>query len=157
MKKIFDVVKLIESVLRKENIEWVIGGSTSLLLQGIEISVSDIDILTDREGAFRIYEILGEYGTKPVAFSEKERTKSYWGKLSIDDVEIDLMGDFCKKVDGEWVNFSMKRIKDKETVNLDGVNLPVTKLESHLELYKIMKREKDIEKIKQIEKILSNK
>lgn len=156
-EKIVHVVKFIESNLRKEHIKWAIGGSTSLFLQGFDVTVSDIDLLTDKDGAFRIYEILQEYGTKPVEFSEKEETKSYWGKLSIDNVEIDLMGEFYKKVDGEWVNFSEKRISDKGTVDLDGVKLPVTKLESHLELYKIMKREKDIEKIKQIENILSNK
>ena len=54
------VIKLISENI-PSNIKLAVDGSTSLALQGIDVTPHDIDILTDREGAIRIQESLKKY------------------------------------------------------------------------------------------------
>lgn len=156
MNKIIEVLKIINDKLKGKNIKWVISGSTSLFLQGIKVKPHDIDIMTDKEGAFKIYEELRENGIQPVKFSRTDILSSYFGKLDFNGVEIDIMGEFSEKIGNKWVNVSNKRLKDHLNVRIDGIKLPVSKLEHHLESYKVLKRKKDINKIKELEGLLEN-
>ena len=75
----------------------ILSGSTSLSMQGVDIEVHDIDIVTDKKGAFTLANRLKEYQVKEMAFSKTDKYKSYFGKYRIDDVDIDIMGDFQYK------------------------------------------------------------
>jgi len=72
LKKIIKVLKIILGKLKNKKIKWVVVGSTSLALQRVKISPKDIDILTDKEGAFKINEIFKNYQAKPVRFSQRK-------------------------------------------------------------------------------------
>lgn len=153
-KDILEALKLINEKLKDKKIKWVISGSTSLLLQGIVKKANDIDIMTNKEGAFRISEVFKDYEIEPVKFSKTKIIKSYWGKLKIGDKEVDIMGEFSEKIGSKWVNISRQRLKSYEIKKIGKINVPVTTLESHLSSYKVLGRKKDIEKIKNIEESL---
>jgi hypothetical protein len=68
MNNLLKVVEKIGKLLEGKKIKWAIVGSTSLALKGIEIEPKDIDILTTKEGAYKISSLLKEYEAKPVKF-----------------------------------------------------------------------------------------
>jgi predicted nucleotidyltransferase len=156
-KDILEALELISEKLKNKKIKWVISGSTSLLLQGILAKANDIDIMTDKEGAFRISKIFKDYELKPVKFSRTKIIKSYWGKLKIGDKEVDIMGEFSEKIGNKWVNISRQRLESHKIKKIGNIEVPVTTLESHLSSYKVLGRKKDIEKIKKIEEFMKRK
>lgn len=154
-KNIIDVLAIIHDKLKNKKIKWVVGGSTSLFLQGIALKeITDIDVMTTKEDAFKICEIFKNYEIKPVEFSETKIIKSYWGQLKIKNIKIDIMGEFSEKIGNRWVNISRKRLKHRKFKNVKNIKIPVTPLDQHLESYKILGRKKDILKIKKIEEAL---
>jgi len=155
-KDFLSVLKIIHKKLDKK-VKWIVSGSTSLFLQGIKLKASDIDIMTTKEGAFKICEILKDYEIKPIKFGKTKNISSYWGQLKIKNIKIDVMGEFSERIGGKWVNVSKQRLKSHGFVKLGNIKIPVSKLEHHLKSYKIMRRKKDIEKIKKIEEKLKMK
>jgi len=154
-KNIINVLNIINKKLKNKKIKWIIGGSTSLSLQGIKLKkISDIDIATDKKGAFKINEIFKEYEIKPVKFSKNRIISSYRGKLKIKNIEVDVMGELSEKIGNRWVNISRQRLKSPKFIKIRNNRIPVTPLEQHLVPYKILRRKKDNEKIKKIERML---
>jgi hypothetical protein len=52
-------------------------GSLNLALQGVPVEINDIDVLTDKVGAYEIENCFSEYETRKAAFSSAERIRSY--------------------------------------------------------------------------------
>ena len=143
-KNIINALEIINKKLKNKKIKWIIGGSTSLYLQGINIKkTSDIDIATDKEGAFKINEIFKEHEIKPVKFSKNKIISSYRGKFKIKNIEVDIMGELKKKIGNKWVNISRRRLKSPKFVEIRNIRIPVTPLEQHLVSYKGLRRKKD--------------
>jgi len=154
MNDIIPILTMIHDRLKYKRIKWMLGGSASLFLHGTVEKVGDIDILTDKEGAFKICEVFKEHIIKPVQFRESRIMRSYWGQLKIRNVKIDVMGDFCEKIKGKWINISHKRLSSPEFKRINNVRIPVSSLKHHLESYKVLGRKKDAEKIKMLEERL---
>jgi hypothetical protein len=89
-------------------VPWVLTGSTAFALQGVEGigSPTDIDLQSDRAGAFTVEARLLEIGAepvRPVRFSAKKQVRSYFGILRLGRVPIELMGDVeTRDIDGNW-------------------------------------------------------
>ena len=60
---------------------WVITGSLGMALQGMDLKVGDIDIQTDRAGAFEIEGKFSENIIDPVADSQSGANRSYSASL----------------------------------------------------------------------------
>ncbi len=58
-------------------------GGTNLAAQGVAIEAHDIDLLTDKEGAYEIGRRPREFIVQPVVFSENERFASHLGRFII--------------------------------------------------------------------------
>ena len=136
-KKFLTALKIISKKLRKKKVKWVLIGSASLALQGIKIKAKDIDILTDKSGAFKINELLKEYEVRPVKISRSKifGTKCL-GKFKIKGVKVEVMGKL------------KKRLPSQKIIKIGEMNLPVSSLKEELKACKSLKRRKDINKIK---------
>jgi predicted nucleotidyltransferase len=156
LKKIIKVLKIILRKLKNKKIKWVVVGSTSLALQGVKISPKDIDILTNKEGAFRMNEIFKDYRVKPVRFSQRKFFSSYFGRFKIEGVRVDIMGNLKARIGQKWVPLT-KRLYSHTFVKLGKEKIPVPFLEDQLEVYKKVKRKKNIERVKKIEEFLKKK
>lgn len=97
-----EVLKKIVGRLKGEGITWALTGSLSFALQGVPVDPHDIDIQTDKEGAYRIAELFSEHITRKVRFSTSERIRSHFAVMMIDGVRIEIMGDIQKRVGNEW-------------------------------------------------------
>ncbi len=152
-RRILQVLKLIESRLRGSGIRWVLAGSVSLALQGVDVNPNDIDILTDRNGAFQINRILKEYEIRPVRLRRSKRFQSYFGEFEINGVRVEVMGDLKERVGLEWRDLS-HRLSAPKITKVEEVKLPISPLEDQLRSYRALRRRKDLSKIQKIAKAL---
>jgi hypothetical protein len=137
--KLLIALKTIQKKIKNEKIKWALIGSTNLALQGIKIKPKDIDILTDKKGAFEINKLLKEYEVKPVRFSNSKLFgPQYFGEFKIRGIKVEVMGKLKKK-----------KLVTK-IVKINGIGLPVVSLKEELKAYEVLKREKDFNKIKKI-------
>lgn len=133
----------------------VLAGSISLALQGVEIHPQDIDILTTKEGAFKINDLLNAWEIKPVTFGCTKNFKSYHGKFSIQGVIVEIMGAFQEKRGEKWVSLG-SRLSTPKLVKIAEITLPVSPLTCQLESYKRSERRKDEATLQKIEERLEH-
>jgi len=81
-KDISDVLKFITKKFQDYNIDWVIVGSVSLELQGLNLKPNDIDILTNKKDALKINNLLGDYVLQSVKWSKTEEFDFLFWKIS---------------------------------------------------------------------------
>ncbi|USG99542.1 hypothetical protein K1720_08495 [Thermococcus argininiproducens] len=139
--------------LNDSSVNWALTGSTSFALQGVPVEPHDIDIQTDKEGAYEIERIFSEFVIEPVRFRESERIRSHFGALIIDGIKVEIMGDIQKKVNDEWeppVDIN----KYKRFVKVEGMKIPVLDLEYEYQAYLKLGR---VEKAKMLKKFLEER
>ena len=124
-----EVIKLISEKI-PSNIKWAVDGSTSLALQGIDITPHDIDILTDREGAIMIQESLNKYNVVPISHSSNEKYDSYFGTFEVKGIKVEVMGDLRVFRSGKWSTLQNPSTIDIANRNLEGVSIPVVSVKS---------------------------
>ncbi|MCL2002125.1 hypothetical protein FWG76_01835 [Candidatus Saccharibacteria bacterium] len=141
------VVKVIADRIGERNIRWILSGSTSLRLQGVDVDVNDIDIVTDEHGARGLDELLAAYRTKKSAYSSTENYRSIYGKYRINDVDVDIMANFQYKLkSGEWSDINVW--SEVGVFDYNGMRLPVLSLEQELKEYESMGRADKAARIK---------
>jgi hypothetical protein len=126
-----------------------LAGSFSLALQGVDVVPHDLDLMTDRQGAFTINALLKKYEKKKVEYSETENVCSFFGVFEIQGVKVEVMGDYKEKQGNKWVSLS-KRLVNPRIIEVDGMRIPVSPLEDQLISYERSTRPKDAEKVDKI-------
>ncbi len=150
--------KILSKKLKNENVDWMVVGTASLVLQGIDIEPADIDIFTTKEGAFKIYDCLKEYGIQEIKHSAGPQgiLLSWFGKLKINNVPVEINGDpENKSISGSWIKINV--LSKKEYICLGDDKIPILPIKAELEECekpKKLKREKDEKKIKLIKEYL---
>ena len=142
----FNVLCKIYAILNDNKVNRVVTGSLGFALQGVPTKVHDIDIQTDKAGAYEIECLFSRFVTKKVAFSSTEKIRSHFGELMIDGIKVEIMGDIQKRLeDGTWEN-SVDLKHHKKVVEIEGMQVPVLSLEyeyqAYLKLGRINKAEK---------------
>ncbi|MDK2914184.1 MAG: hypothetical protein PWQ79_1099 [Thermococcaceae archaeon] len=129
-----EVLRRLYERLSQSDVTWAVTGSLGFALQGVPVEVHDIDIQTDREGAYEIERLFSEFVVEPVRFKESERIKSHFGALMIDGVRVEIMGDIQKKVNDKWEEpVDVKRYR--RFVEVEGMKIPVLDLEYEYQAY----------------------
>ncbi len=82
--------------LRIDEVNWAVTGSLGFVLQGMDVDVHDIDIQTDKSGAYEIERRFSRYVVRNVEFSSSGKIRSHFGELSIDNIKVEIMGDIQK-------------------------------------------------------------
>jgi hypothetical protein len=134
------VLQLFYSKVDPAKIKWVLTGSTSLILQGVDVPVSnDIDVLASPKDCCKIDEILAEYRIRAPFFSATDKFQSCWGVYSISGVKIDLMGDFQYKLkSGFWS--PIRPMEGCAANEIEGMKLNMFPLTRELADYEDMNR-----------------
>ncbi len=121
--------------LKGKNVNWVITGSLGFALQGVPVEIHDIDIQTDKAGAYKIERLFSEFVSKRVRFSSTEKIRSHFGALIIDGIKVEIMGDIQKRLrDGNWEN-PVDLNKYKRFIEIEGMKIPVLSLEYEYQAY----------------------
>jgi hypothetical protein len=124
-----DAMRRIYARLEDSQVNWVITGSLGMALQGVDVEVHDIDIQTDKDGAYEIESRFSECVVKPVRYSISERIRSHFGMLEIDDMKVEIMGDIQMKLDDQTWEEPVKVERYRHWVEVDGMRIPVLSLE----------------------------
>ena len=128
---------------------WACTGSTSLALQGLPLTPNDIDLQTDRAGAYEIEHHLQAFVTRPVTFSSAETIRSHLGKLSIHGVKVEIIGDVEKRLpDGTWTPPPDLR-QHIRWLEWETFQIPVLSLEYEAEAYRQLGRPHRVAQIRQ--------
>lgn len=142
------VLQKLVSRLKDRDINWVITGSTSFALQGMSVEPKDIDIQTDKNGAYVIERLFSEFVAKKVSFSSTDKIRSHFGELNIGRTKVEIMGDVQKRLeDSTWEN-PVDLSRHKQFVEVEGIQLPVLPLEYEYGTYIKLARHERAEMIK---------
>jgi len=140
-----EVLRKIVTRLQDTPINWVVTGSLGMALQGVPVEVHDIDIQTDRSGVYEIERLLAEYVVEPVRYSESEWIRSHLGRLEIDGVKVEIMGDIQKHLDNQGWEEPVKVEHHRRWVEVNGMRIPVLSLayeyQAYLKLGRVEKAE----------------
>ena len=148
-KRILDGLREILLRLKGCDLDWVVTGSLGMALQGVETEVYDIDLQTDKDGAFLIESQLSSYVVMPVHFLVSERIRSYFGKLDINGVIVEIMGDIQTITqDGNWIP-PIKIEKYRCWVEMAGMKTPVLSLEYEVQAYQRLGREEKVQLLRE--------
>lgn len=134
------VLRKLYERLEGTSINWALTGSLGMVLQGVPLAeVHDIDVQTDVVGAYALAELFAEYVTQPVAPVHSEKMCSHWGKLEIDGVLVEVLGDIQKPgPDGEFSGPRLEQIRCWTLV--EGMRVPVLDLHHEEQAYRRMGR-----------------
>jgi hypothetical protein len=155
-EKIIGALRIVSERLTNKNVRWTLVGSLSLALQGVDVSPNDIDILSDKTGAYLIGDLLKDYGNKPVEFKEVAMVRSYLGEFCINEIEIEVMAEYQEKVEGQWKDLG-SRLDSPILVQIGTLSVPVSSLLSQLQSYASSGREKDKAKVSAIRAFLKSR
>lgn len=115
--------------LTPHEIRWAITGSLGFALHGIAVTVHDIDVQTDREGAYLIERCFADCIVLPVAFRTSERIQSHFGVLRVEGVEVEIMGDIQKRLPDDGWDEPPRLAEHTEYLAVDGMRVPVLSVE----------------------------
>lgn len=108
-------------------------GTTSLILQGLDMNVVDIDILADKETALACNSLLKDFLVTPVKYSETGKFKSYFGQFRINNIPVEVMGEWqIKSGKGEWSTPFRASPDEKRELSVGGQKVYVTTVETEL-------------------------
>jgi len=150
-----NVLRKLHARLSDGKVNWALTGSLSLALQGVPVQVNDIDVETDKAGAYEVERLFSEFVHRKVAYSSAGRIRSHFGVLMIDGVKVEIMGDVQKRsTDGTWEKpADLERYK--RFVEVEGMQLPVLSLDYEYEGYLKLGRTEKSELIKKWLKTLT--
>ena len=130
-----NVLRQIHARLSYTDVNWVVTGSLGFALQGVPVQPNDIDIQTDKVGAYAIERLFSDLIIRKVKFSATERIKSHFGALQIDGIQVEIMGDIQKKgADGVWEAI-VNPAHYRQMVEIAGMLVPVLSLEYEYQAY----------------------
>ena len=144
-----NVLRKIYARLINTDINWVVTGSLSFALQGIALEPHDIDLQTAEAGAYAIERCFSEFVVRKVVFSSSEKMRSHFGALSIDGIQVEIMGDISKRLkDGSWEEpVNLERYK--RLIMVEDMHIPVLSLEYEYHAYLKLGRIQKVQMLKQ--------
>lgn len=129
--------------------QYAFRGTASLVLQGFDFNVDDIDILTDRKTAEACNEILKDYLESRVEYKESDKYKSWFGKFKINDTPVEVYGDWqIKSEKGEWSRVFDASGDEIKEIDYQGRRVRVTTPATELATYALIGRWNVFHKLK---------
>lgn len=138
MTKFIEIKDTQEIAQKLAGHNYVIRGTASLVLQGLDFKVADIDVLCDEETA--------KYLNLP--YSESKQFKGYLGKFS---EKVEIYGHWqIKNAKGEWSEILVPTPTNSYLLTTNNYSVPVTTLDFELHCYALMQRWSVYHKIKRL-------
>ena len=116
-KEFIDCLLKIDSKLQGSGVKWSVGGDLGELLRGVLVKPDCVEILTSKDGAVKIYDLMREFEPTEVTAIERRLTRdaiigeeknpvhirSYCSEFSIGKTRVLINGDWEYKIDdSEW-------------------------------------------------------
>jgi len=115
--------------LNRRDVVYHVVGGVALALHGACVKTLDVDIETDRDGAYLFQEVFADRTTLPVAWRQSNSYRSHFGRFDFDGVSVEVMGQIERRNGGVWV---CTMVSTTDVVELDGVAVRVPWLEEEV-------------------------
>jgi hypothetical protein len=126
--------------LGTSTVRWVLTGSAGFAVQGVPVTVHDLDVQTDAAGAYEVARRFARAVIEPVHFWDSGSMRSHFGVLELVGVRVEVMGDISKRnPDGSW-DSPPDLAGLTRWVDVANLRLPVLALEYEAEAYRKMGR-----------------
>ena len=146
---------VVEIAKRLKGEQYAVRGTASMVLQGLDMGVDDVDLICDEKTALKINDIFKKEILEEVEYKETDKFKSFFGKFVIDRVLVEVMGEWQVRVErresGRVEVWSEKQdASDNQVVEIavNGQEIRVTKLDLELKTSAEMGRWNEFRKIK---------
>jgi hypothetical protein len=95
-KELLQTLEQIHQLLHKKNVDWLVGGSCGLLLQGVDLvkPPRDLDIYVDAAGVSVLYDALLPFAIDPLVMSQTAIYSSILSHFQIDNIQVEVVGGF---------------------------------------------------------------
>ncbi len=145
-----DVEKLAIKIGEKlKGLQYAIRGTASLVLQGFDMGVDDIDLICDKDSVDGIAKVLKGYEKESIKYSESDKFRSYFGKFVIDEVLVEVAGEFqVKDKNGDWSEKQDASPDEIDVIEIQKQKVNVTKIDLELKTSALMDRWNEFHKIK---------
>ena len=131
------VLKKIAKLFNEKNIRWAIGGSTLLYFYDILENPNDLDIIINPNDKNKVFNILDKLGESVESEPVRNYKTGVFKKYYIQDVEVDIIGDFyIKTKDGYYLHPFDQSKANKKIV--DDIIIYLDSLSHWKKTYKIM-------------------
>lgn len=130
-----EALSLFYNSIFNQDIKWVLTGSYRLYLSGLNISPSDIDIISNKTDIYVIENNLISYSFQKVNFSINNRIMSHFGILNINGVKIELIGDVKNFINDTWEEH-LEWEKNISYFDVFDMKIPVLSLAYEYSIYK---------------------
>jgi len=114
--------------LNGTDILWALTGSLGFALHGMNMPVNDIDLQTDKDGAYRITQQFPDNIVRPVTCSSSETIRSHFGELCINEATVEIMGALQKRLSTDQWEEPVDIRPLREYVSYRGLTIPVLSL-----------------------------
>jgi hypothetical protein len=98
--EILQALEIIETLLQETHVDWLVGGSTGLLMQGVPIfqPPRDLDIYVDASDAALVYDTLQLYAMDQLIQSQTDIYDSALSHFQMGKVQVEVVGGFKVRV-----------------------------------------------------------
>lgn len=122
------VLPIIKNLLDSNGIQWAVIGSASEVIRGKKKYCRDIDIIiADRKDIEKVNTLFSPFIIEEVMYYPSESIRSYYGKLNVGGVNIDIVCDIENLIhNNHWEPHPNIEI---EKVCFHGVKYPITSLD----------------------------
>jgi hypothetical protein len=93
---IVQILEQIHSLLKGKKLDWLVGGSCGLLMQGVSLPEPprDLDIYVDASAAPIVYEALKTYATDQLQYNKTAIYVSYLSHFQLLNIPVEIVGGF---------------------------------------------------------------
>jgi hypothetical protein len=127
---------------------WALTGSASLRLQGVDISVNDLDLQTDAQTIYILEKKLSDFIKVPVHVWESEHTLSQHGQAEINGLQVEFLGDMRHRSPAGIWEPAVDIVSVRVWVTWRELQVPVLSLEHEALAYEKMGRVQKAELIR---------
>ncbi|HLD03928.1 MAG TPA: hypothetical protein VJC17_04105 [Candidatus Dojkabacteria bacterium] len=144
-EKFLETLILISRILNRR--KYAFRGTTSLILQGLDMISKDIDILCDKDTALASNFLLQDFLEEEVSLKKSQQFKSYFGKFIINKIPVEMYGEWqIKDTKGNWSQpFTAV---NRHRIKYQNKQFFVTDIEDELMVFALMGRWNAFRKIK---------
>ena len=134
--------------IKDKSINWAVTGSLNMALQGMPVTIHDIDLQTDKDGAYNIARAMAESVVTPVYYRMSDRIRSHYGALNVDGIQVEIMGDIQKLMEDQAWEEPVRIDLYRKWVSIAGMRIPVLSLDYEYQAYRLMGRREKVELLK---------
>ncbi len=145
-----NVLKIIFEALNELNLSWMLIGSANHVIQGMDRTPSDIDLIVETKYELQKIENRFKYNKENgIEFKEYDGYSMYELNLSFDSIPVQIIGEYRRK-DGQNVWGELDGFSGKKYIMYERMNLPCLSLHQEYNAYIITDRRKKAYKIKEL-------